>query len=223
MKAEACCLFFAMSTAINLGTSNESGVPKSHPVAIITGGASGIGLALAKHLLDRSYKVFCADISQDGSSVISSLIPPHSSPIPSFAHIDVSSFRDQATLFKEAWAYNQSIDFFAANAGIGDQEIIFQAVEDGSGKEDTDESEEPMEMNMKTIDVNLSAVIQGLKLFVYYARRSKRVNPQEQEQGKKRKMVVTASMAGLYPFATNPQYCAAKHGVWSSIIDLIRS
>ena len=198
----------------------DSSASRSHRVAIVTGSASGIGLALTKHLLVRSYKVFCADISNDGLSVISSLTPPTGTPTPSFIHADVSSFPDQAALFKEAWAFNHSIDFFAANAGIDDKEILFKISDDGYGKEGTEESDEPKEMNLKTMDVNLSAVMQGLKLFVFYARRSKRTNPQEQERERKRKMVVTSSMMGIYPFPTNPQYCAAKHGVQQRLTDI---
>ena len=191
----------------------KSNASKSHYVAVITGAASGIGLALCKHLLARSYKIFCADILLDGSSIISSLVPPNGTPAPSFIHTDVSSFADQAALFKEAWSFNNSIDFFAANAGIEDKEIIFQVSEDAYGKNNTEESDEPKEMNMKTIDVNLSAVMQSLKLFVFYARRSKRIESQEHEQGRKRKVVVTSSMMGIYPFPSNPQYCTSKHGV----------
>ena len=175
-------------------TSNT--MPQPHErVAIITGAASGIGLALTKHLLGKNYKVFMADLNPNGPSIASSLT---GSPSPTFIHTDVSSWDAQAALFKTASSHSGSIDFFAANAGIDDKENVFQDFGD----------DEPKCPNLKTLDVDLLSVFYGLKLFVHYARKSRR-------QGLEgvRKMVITASMMGIYPFETNPQYCAAKHGV----------
>ena len=142
-----------------------------------------------------------ADINPHGPSIASSLpLGFPSTPTPTYLHTDVASFPAQAALFKTAFAYNGSIDFFAANAGIDDREDVFK--EWGS-------AEEPNAPDLTTLDVDLGAVFGGLKLFVWYARKSGR----EVGRGRVRKMVVTASMMGIYPFETNPQYCAAKHGV----------
>lgn len=43
------------------------------PVAIVTGGSSGIGLALAKHLVLQEWKVVIADINPPKETVGNSL------------------------------------------------------------------------------------------------------------------------------------------------------
>ena len=177
------------------------------PVAIVTGAASGIGLALTRNLLSKSYKVFFADINPSGDSIAFSLASNANSPPPTFIHTDVSSWTSLAQLFKTAFAYSGSIDFFAANAGIADQESVYKESEIG---------QEPECPDLKTLDVNLVSVFYGLKLFVHYARKSR-------EQGLEgvRKMVITASMMGIYPFECNPQYCAAKHGVCLTFLRVV--
>ena len=69
--------------------------------------------------------------------------------------------------------------------------------------------DEPQKPNLKTIEVDMIAVFYGLKLFTHYARKNKTPGG---------KMVITASMMGIYPFETNPQYCAAKHAVSNILI-----
>ncbi|MCJ1385054.1 hypothetical protein MMC17_008172 [Xylographa soralifera] len=191
-----------------------------HPVAIITGAASGIGLALTTHLLAKNYKVFMADISPAGALTAASLpLPTPSATPPTFIPTDIASFAAQLALFQRAYAYNGSIDFFAANAGIDDSEDVF-------GAEVSEEAFPPGETNghaaqhltvappdLTTLDVDLSAVVGGLKLFVAFARHSARADAAQGRPRRTRSMVITASMVGLYPFETNPLYCAAKHGL----------
>ena len=169
----------------------------THPVAIVTGAASGIGLALTKHLIFKGYKVVMADLSPSGDSIASSL--PQTPHAPTFFHTNVSSWGSQADLFAHAYSLTGSIDFFAANAGIADREDVF---------EQFSLDEEPKKPDLTTLDVDLVSVFHGLKLFVHYARKARR-----EGRARTRKMVATASMMGIYPFETNPQYCAAKHGV----------
>lgn len=52
--------------------------------------------------------------------------------------------------------------------------------------------------------------IYGVQLFAHYARRYNQTGG---------KIVITSSVAGIYAFATNPQYCSAKH----ALVGLTRS
>jgi hypothetical protein len=70
----------------------------SKPVAIITGGASGIGLALTKHLLTKGYHVVMADVNTKAGTQLSAELGPNTL----FHRTDVSSYAEQVELFKSA-------------------------------------------------------------------------------------------------------------------------
>ena len=164
-------------------------------VALITGGASGIGLALTKHLLAKDWDVVIADVQK----------PPQDAGLNAehtlFIRTDVSSFEDQAKTFQQAFEWRGHLDFAALNAGIDDRDDIFASI---------DVSKPPQKPDMSTIDIDLHGVYYGIKLFAHYASR----NPTPGG-----KIVVTSSVAGFYPNPGLPQYVAAKHGV----IGLVRS
>lgn len=174
----------------------------SKPVAIVTGAASGIGLAVTKHLLTKGYRVVMADVNGQTGAQISSELGPDTL----FIRTDVSKYADQATLFSRAfeWGGNR-LDFFHGNAGIDDRQSLYQK------DEPLGPDRVPLPLNLKTIEIDLNAVIQGLWLFKHYARRN---TPNHGG-----KAVVTSSAAGLYNMTTNPLYGAAKAG----LVGLVRS
>lgn len=178
--------------------------------AIITGACSGIGLALTHHLLSSQtvqWRVVLADINAESYEKISSTLDPARAI---FQQTDVSSWEDNATLFKRAFEWslgegpdgNGRIDFFAANAGVVDQESVYAHF---------DLKAEPVKPNVAAIEVNLLAAFYGLKLFIHYARRTQTCPPQSVPFNPA--MVITSSSAGLYKFPSSPQYSAAKHGL----------
>ncbi|KAL7270289.1 hypothetical protein RUND412_007006 [Rhizina undulata] len=175
-------------------------MPPSSPVAIVTGAASGIGLALTKHLLSLNWRVAMGDISPRGSSLAASL-----GPNVLFVRTDVSSWLDLSALFRNAWDAWGRMDFYAANAGIGDTDSL-----SGPASANHDEVE-PREPNLKTLDVNLNAAIYGVRLSAHYFRKN-----QKKSGGK---IVFTSSAAGIYPTPDIPIYCASKH----ALIGLTRS
>ncbi|KEF60605.1 uncharacterized protein A1O9_02166 [Exophiala aquamarina CBS 119918] len=164
-------------------------------VALVTGGCSGIGLALVKHLLAKAWNVVIADIAP----------PKQDADLPAertlYVRTDVSSFDEQAELFAKAFKWHGRLDFAALNAGIEDRDDIFGTI---------DPSTPPSKPDMSTFEVDLLAVYYGIKLFAHYAAQ----NPVPGG-----KIVATASAASLYPAPWLPQYAAAKHGV----VGLVRS
>lgn len=152
----------------------------SSPVAVVTGAASGIGLAVTKHLLSRGFRVVMADVNdKDGQRLASEL-----GSQTTFVRADVSSYEDQAKLFATAFAWGgDRIDFFAANAGIDDRQSLYQT------EEEVNSDGIPKPLNVKCLQVDLEAVFQGIWLFKHYARKNK--------TGAGGKVVITSSAAGI--------------------------
>lgn len=152
----------------------------SSPVAIVTGAASGIGLAVTKHLLSRGFRVAMADVnSNEGQRLATEL---GSQTI--FVQADVSSYEAQAKLFATAFSWGgERLDFFAANAGIDDRQSLYQT------DEELDSNGIPKPLNLKCLQVDLEAVIQGIWLFKHFARKNKTTRGG--------KVVITSSAAGL--------------------------
>ncbi|EXJ76396.1 15-hydroxyprostaglandin dehydrogenase (NAD) [Cladophialophora psammophila CBS 110553] len=91
------------------------------PVAIVTGAASGIGLAVSKHLLTRGFRVVMGDVNEaEGRRLQGEL-----GPATLFVHVDVSRYDDQLRLFSTAVEWGGRLDFLAANAGIDDRQSLY--------------------------------------------------------------------------------------------------
>lgn len=150
----------------------------SHPVAIVTGAASGIGLAVTKHLLSRGYRVVMADVNQTEGQRISAELGPETM----FVRTNVAIYAEQAALFARAFKWHGRLDFLAANAGIDDRQSLYEV------DEQLDADGLPRELNLITLKVNLDAVLQGVWLFKHFARKN------EVPGGK---VVITASSASL--------------------------
>ncbi|KAH8807821.1 hypothetical protein F5884DRAFT_704150 [Xylogone sp. PMI_703] len=164
-------------------------------VAIVSGAASGLGLELTRNLLADGWKVVMVDVN----SVQGERLSKDFGPNTVFRRTDVSNWDEHADLFRFAYVTFGRIDLVAANAGITDQQNLYER-----------QSGELQKPNLKTVEVDLIAVIYALWLAAHYFRKNGK------EGGK---IIMTASSAGLYPFPTNPQYAVAKHG----IVGLVRS
>lgn len=171
------------------------------PVALITGGCSGIGLALAKHLLSKSWAVVLADINPPKED----LDPDNAKYIP----CDVSSWDSQAALFASAYSWQGRLDFCALNAGIDDRDDIFSSIS-------YDPTKPPKKPNMATLEIDLIGVYYGIKLAAHYLSLPSATAGKAKQGGK---IVITASAAGIYPILQCPQYGMAKHG----LVGLVRS
>ncbi|KAF2159248.1 hypothetical protein M409DRAFT_71143 [Zasmidium cellare ATCC 36951] len=169
------------------------------PTAIITGASSGIGLALTKHLLSRNWNVIMADVNPPQEKLDKTL----------FIETDISSWDQQASMFKRAYEWNERLDFVALNAGIDDRDDVFHSI---SG----DPKKPPRRPGMKTIDVNLTGTYYGIKLAAHYLSLPSSTATKPQPGGK---IVLTSSAAGLYPQPVIPQYAASKH----ALVGLVRS
>lgn len=155
-------------------------------VVIMTGGASGIGLAMAQALADRGAEVILADRQIDLAGPMAQQI--QASGGKAFAaELDVTQFEAVRDLIQQTREKHGRIDYLFNNAGIvvGGEARHYQ-LEDWT----------------RVIDVNLQGVIHGAQA----------IYPVMRDQGFGH-IVNTASIAGLVPLAGLLSYSTSKHAV----------
>lgn len=155
-------------------------------VAIITGGASGIGRAFAVELAGRGCEVVLLDLQIDLAEEVASEIRSAGGKAAVYK-ADVSDFPAVAEVVKKTCERSGRLDYLFNNAGIGiGGETSTYSLEDWN----------------RLIDVNLRGVVNGIQA----------AYPVMIDQGFGH-IVNTASMAGLVPVPVLVGYAAAKHGV----------
>lgn len=167
-------------------------MPDPVGVAIVTGGSSGIGLALTSHLVAKHWHVFNLDLQPP--------VVPVSPDATTFIKTDVSQWEDLAAAFEAAFAKFHRLDFCALNAGIDDRDDIFATIS-------RDPAKPPRKPSMLTFEVNLNHPYYGLKLAAHYMSLPGAGHPPGG------KVVVTASACSFYEQPVVPQYTASKFGV----------
>ncbi len=156
-------------------------------VALVTGGASGIGHTTSLTFAEEGAKVVVVDINEEGGKSTASMIKEAGGDAL-FVQADVANASEVEALVEKSVSSYGRLDFAHNNAGIdGD----FALLEDHS------------EANFdRVIDVNLKAVWLGMKYEI----------PQMVAQGGG-VIINTASTAGLIGYRTMGIYCASKHAV----------
>ncbi|KAF0503177.1 NADP-binding protein [Gigaspora margarita] len=155
-------------------------------IAIITGGANGIGAALACRLVLEGAQVVIGDIDEKSGQKLINELNQNNKVNATFVFCDVINFDHLYQLFDTVQNTFGGIDIVCNNAGIG---------QFGEFYDQTDNW-------IKTIDTNLNAVIKGTQLGIQFL--------------KKRGggvIINTASLSGIYPAKFLPIYSASKHGV----------
>ena len=157
-------------------------------VAIISGGASGIGLAAAKLLAANGARVVLADLQAELGEAAAQEIGAGGAEAH-FIRTDVTKRDDLQGMLDFAVAQFDRVDIIYNNAGISEGGQDFFAP-------DADIWEQ-------TLAIDLKAVIQATQLEVQQLR----------QQGDGGVIVNTASMGGIVPMPTGPVYAASKAGV----------
>lgn len=156
--------------------------------AVVTGGASGIGLAMAQAFADRGMNVVLADIekkaldktladfkTQQGASVIG-------------VEVDVTTEAEMRKLYAQAHETYGPIHILCNNAGVAAGGMVAEC---------------SLSNWDWVIDVNLRGVILGLNIFL----------PEMIAHGEPGHIVNTASIAGMISPAGMAAYNASKFGV----------
>nr|XP_023016990.1 15-hydroxyprostaglandin dehydrogenase [NAD(+)]-like isoform X1 [Leptinotarsa decemlineata] len=153
-------------------------------VAIVTGGASGIGLAIVKKFLQQGAKgVGVVDICEEtGKKVVSSLEKEYGDKVI-FIEGDVSKEEDVRNAFNKMIERFKNLDIVVNNAGI----------EEGPNYE-------------KVVSINLLGVMHGTYIAV-------REYLPKYKSSDEALVLNTASVLGLNSMTQGPTYSATKHGV----------
>jgi 15-hydroxyprostaglandin dehydrogenase (NAD) len=163
-------------------------------VAVITGGASGMGLAMAERLASNGWRVAIIDINDKSGHAMEKQF----SGKAAYFRANVADYAAQATAFEAIWNKWNRIDVVWANAGIGDRVPFMNPVADADG------GGPPPKPDVLVIDVDLYGTVYTSYLALFYLRKN---------QVPGGKLIMTSSTAGLYPNIALPLYGAAKHGV----------
>jgi NAD(P)-dependent dehydrogenase (short-subunit alcohol dehydrogenase family) len=154
-------------------------------VAVVTGAASGIGLALARRAAAGGMKVVLADIEPDALATAAAGLPASAEPVTVVA--DVSKAEQVEAIRAAALDAFGTVHLVCNNAGVGTGGAIEEvSVEDWEW----------------VLGVDLWSVIHGIRTFL----------PLLKEQGEGH-IVNTASVAGLFSAPFMGPYNAAKYGV----------
>ena len=160
-------------------------------VAVVTGGASGVGFAIGKKLATKGAKVILADIEEDALNA--SLARLESEGISATVKVtDVTNFSSVQGLASESQSLYGKVHLLFNNAGVAPQEASFNI---------WDLSLNDWEWGMK---VNVWGVIHGIKAFL----------PTMLEQKEESRVINTTSgNGGLITYPSTPIYATTKAAV----------
>jgi NAD(P)-dependent dehydrogenase (short-subunit alcohol dehydrogenase family) len=100
-------------------------------------------------------KVYAGDLNP--------LPEPEASSVP-FLRVDVTSWKEQLALFREAQEHYGKIDHVFANAGIAPSSTMLE--------DDVDENGDLLPPKMNTLDVNLTGYMYTVKLAIHYLKKN---------------------------------------------------
>ncbi|KAJ1730589.1 hypothetical protein LPJ72_004405 [Coemansia sp. Benny D160-2] len=123
----------------------------SGKVAIVTGGARGIGKRIVEVLVEKGAKVVIGDVLEQGEQVAEELNDKMGDKVAVFHTCNVRNLDEIAELQNRAITEFGAMDIVVNNAGIGGSYLW---------------ADENSESISKTIDINLKAPIEGTRLAV---------------------------------------------------------
>ena len=157
-------------------------------VAVVTGGASGIGRALAERFAEAGIRLVIADIERGALDATAAELRETGAEVLA-VETDVSSAESVDALADRAYREFGAVHVVCNNAGVGGANVAsYRAT---------------LQDWEWTLGVNLWGVVHGVRAFV----------PRMLDGGEEGHVVNTASIAGLTPLPGNAPYGVSKAGV----------
>ncbi len=156
-------------------------------VAVVTGAASGIGLATAERLAQEGMRLVLADVEEAALRKAADAFVARGSEVLAVP-TDVTKPASVDALAQRAWERFGAVHVVFNNAGVEVTGALWES---------------PLEDLRWVVDVNLWGVIHGIRSFV----------PRMLEQKSEGHVISTASMAGLTSAPFLDIYCVTKHAV----------
>ncbi|RAY10629.1 short-chain dehydrogenase [Actinomadura craniellae] len=156
-------------------------------ISIVTGGASGIGRAVATALVNRGDTVIVTDVNVTGAGAVADKLNTLGRGKAASAALDVSDADAVLALYRDVRDEHGRLDLVFNNAGISIGGLA---------------EEMTLDHWNRAIDINLKGVVHGVHA----------AYPIMLEQGSGH-IVNTASLAGLVPMPMGIPYTATKHAV----------
>ena len=151
-------------------------------VAVITGGAGGIGIASAEMWLEAGGKVVACDINDDAGEAFAAAHPGH----VVYVHCDTRKVEDLEAAAEEA-------------KKLGTLTCWFNNAGGGSPLDNVKNARKNLEGMKRIVDINVNACMQGTYVALEHFTK---------EKGGV--VITTASMAGLLPASVGPVYSMTK-------------
>lgn len=158
-------------------------------VAVITGAASGIGLALAKACLQDGMDIVMADVAVQALNDQASHLQAMSNAKISAVACDVSKWDDVQHLAEQAYEQFHRVDLLINNAGVSGPLAPLWELDNSQIHH--------------VLDVNLHGVIHGVQIFL----------PLMFEQSHRSQIVNMASFYGLCSGSQMAAYAMSKHAI----------
>jgi len=171
---------------------------ESGKAAYITGGASGIGRAIAEMLVGKGAKVVIADRDTKGAQAFADELNKKGD-VASAVTVEVLDWEGQVKAFETALAKHKRIDYVYPMAGIAERTWTphHKGPKDAFVKPD-----------LAVLDVDVTGVLYTVSLALQQFRRQ-----EPDKNGFRGKIGLVASVCGFYCAPTLPIYTAAKHAL----------
>ncbi|KAJ9618757.1 hypothetical protein H2203_008962 [Taxawa tesnikishii (nom. ined.)] len=171
---------------------SPTSVFRAGATALITGGASGVGLAVAKLCASHSMNLILVDTNYSALKSVESSLSQNSKGTVDVHELDVSAPQQWNALSEKLRGERRELDFLHLNAGIG-------------AKGDWTDGD----YFRKIFDVNFYGVVNGINTFYpHFAKAG-------EGEGKSKAIVITGSKQGITNPPGNAAYNASKSAIKS--------